>query len=277
MVAACDLDKKHLQSGGGHHQPEVRQQGLQGVSRLSRNAGARRHRRGDDRHSRSVARHRGHRSGQPQEGHLRREAAGPHHRRAAGHRESGREEQRHLADRFVAALGAQFSQGRGDRPQRPHRHGDARRSGPARRPSRLSRHGAGAAEETRCRIHPGQNHQPGADRAGHAGLGSCRDRAAAGFRLRPLDRPVEDGALHRAARLPELALELQHRRRPVDSTGSATTATSPTGDWASIPAARRKWKATASFRQPNAVWNTATKYTVNCIYRKEVTQLRRWT
>jgi len=58
-----------------------------------------------------------------------------------------------------------------------------------------------------------QDHQPIANPAGNAGLGSCRHTAACGVGLRHLDWAVRDAALYRCARLPELALELQHRRR----------------------------------------------------------------
>ena len=72
---------------------------------------------------------------QEQEGHLRRETAGPHHRRAAGHRQSRAEEQAHLADRLVAAVASDLPQGGRDRPQRADRQGHARRGRPAHRPS----------------------------------------------------------------------------------------------------------------------------------------------
>ena len=55
------------------------------------------------------------------------------------------------------------------------------------------------------------------------------------------------------------------------STGSATTATSPTGDWGSTSAARLKYSVFGEFPPANAVWNVALKYTVECTYRKEVT------
>jgi len=49
--------------------------------------------------------------------------------------------------------------------------------------------------------------------------------------LRNLDRPVANGALHPGPGAYELALELQHRRRPVARLDRPPTATSRTGTW----------------------------------------------
>ena len=54
-------------------------------------------------------------------------------------------------------------------------------------------------------------------------------------------------------------------------TGSATTATSRTGAWASTSPAHPKSKATASFPPPTPYGTRRTKYLIECKYRKEVT------
>ena len=89
--------------------------------------------------------------------------------------------------------------------------------------------------------------------------------------IRYLDRPFQNGALHRRARLSELALELQHRRRPASSIGSVTTATSPTGASASTRPVLPRSKASENSQTPKPSGTRATKYTISCIYRKEVT------
>ena len=43
VVAACDMDKNHLQAGGRHHQRPLQEQGLQGLPRLPRDDGAQGH------------------------------------------------------------------------------------------------------------------------------------------------------------------------------------------------------------------------------------------
>ena len=154
-----------------HHQRAIRQQGLQRLSRLPRAAGARRYRRGDDRHSRSLARDRGHRSGQPQKGHLRREAAGAHHRRAAGHRESRREEQHHLADRFVAA----FAWRRFTKPPRSSATASSARSrtwkSACPKAITISRQRSGACSAGRPGGSARCDQLPGSDSSRHQGLG----------------------------------------------------------------------------------------------------------
>ena len=233
-------------NGRGHDQQQVRQQGLQSLPRLSRDDCARRYRRHHDRDSRSLARDRCDRGGEPEEGHLRREAAGAHDCRTAGHCAGCREEQHHLADRFVAALPAGVSQSRGDRAQRIDRDRDACGSWTAWCAVRFSEDHAGA--DGQARVAAGEDYEPCANCSGNESMGSCRHAASYGFRLRLVAWSIEDGAVHRAACVPELALELQHRRWTAARLDRASRRYCALGTWFRSIAVRRRSKDTANSR-----------------------------
>ena len=212
----------------------------------------------------------GHRCRQPQEGHLRRKAAGPHHRRAAGHRARRREEQRHLADRLLAAFAAPVPQGRGDRSQRPDRQRDARRSRPARRPSRLSRHRAGAAGQTghaarqnhRSSLRSFPERRPGTWPSPHPPPDLDYDRWIGPSRMEPYiearvyknwrwNYNTGGGQLHGLDRPPR-----RHRAL---------------GPGLRLTPARPRSRATASSRRPTRSGTRLPNTTIECLYRKEVT------
>ena len=125
VVAACDLDKAHLQAALDTVNGSYGNQDCKAYHDYREMLARDRHRRHHDCGARPLARDHRDGSGPPEEGHLRREAAGPHRCRAAGHRPRSGEEQRHLADRLLAALAAPLPQSRGDRPQRAHWRRDA--------------------------------------------------------------------------------------------------------------------------------------------------------
>ncbi len=80
--------------------------------------------------------------------------------------------------------------------------------------------------------------------------------------------PSKTGTLHRSSRLPELALELQHRRRPVAGLDR------PPRRYCALGAGIRydrpsEIEGYGEFPPANAVWNTATTYMIECKYRKE--------
>ncbi len=62
--------------------------------------------------------------------------------------------------------------------------------------------------------------------------------------------PSQNGALHRGARLSELALELQHRRRPADGLDRPSRRHRPLGPRLRLSPALPKSKATANSRPP---------------------------
>jgi hypothetical protein len=89
--------------------------------------------------------------------------------------------------------------------------------------------------------------------AGHTDFGKDEgqdqsDQAAARIGLQHVDRPLQNGPLHQMRKPFELALELQHRRRPVDGLGRAIMWTSRIGGWVLTTTALTKWRATAIFR-----------------------------
>ena len=217
---------------------------------------------------------RGHRGRQPEEGYLRRKAARPHHRRAAGHRQGRREEQHHLADRLLAALAAQFPQGGGDCPQRPHR--QRHRTSKSACPAAITTFPAPCP---RC-LHklaslPGQDHQPCPDCARHARMGSGRHRAARRPRLRHAGLARRRWSLTSSSASTRTGAGTTTPAAASCWTGSATMATSRTGAWASISTGPSESRRPRRVPAANAVWNTATKYTIECKYRKEVTRLSR--
>ena len=86
-----------------------------------------------------------------------------------------------------------------------------------------------------------------------------------------LARPFKNGALHRRPRLPELAVELQHRRRPTPRLDRPPRRHRPLGPRLRPRPDPLKSKATASFRPPTPSGTPPLKYNVECTYRKEVT------
>ena len=187
IVAACDLDKNHLQGAldkiNGHYQNQDCKAYHDYREMMARtDIDAVMLAVPDHWHALMATE-----AAKQQERHLRRKTSRPHDRRAAGDCQSRPEEQAHLADRFLAAFPGALSQSRRDRAQRPDRQSHPRRSRPALRPHGFRPHG----RQDECHRAPGV------------------------FRLRFLDRPFANGTLHRRPRAHELALELQHRRRPV--------------------------------------------------------------
>ena len=135
---------------------------------------------------------------------------------------------------------APVPQGGRDRPQRPHRQDHPRRS-------RLPCH--------RLRGHPALLAKlpvrPRTQGHGQIVPGSPdRNRVTPSARLDFLDRPLPDGALHQGSRPHELALELQHRRRPVARLDRPPLRHRPLGPGHATTAAPPRSKATASSRPP---------------------------
>ncbi len=112
---------------------------------------------------------------------------------------------------------------------------------------------------------PAGNHD-----SGHTGQFMSPTASAAGAGLQHLDRPFQNDALYPRPDSQELALELQHRRRPIDGLGRASLRHRALGLVASTTPVRSRSKARASFRRADAVWNTATKYRIELKYPGDI-------
>ena len=216
--------------------------------RLPRIAGARRHRRHHDRHSRSLARHRRHggrrTARRTSTARSRWPAPSPNSRpSSAPSQKNNIIWQTGSWQRSLPAI----SQGGGDRSQRPHRQRDARRSRIARRPPRFPQHRAGLLKKLSADL-PDKITGPVADRAGNASVGSRRHAIR-----RRISTTTRGSALRRwspTSKRASIRTGAGTTTPAADScwTGSATTATSRTGAWASISPGRPKFKATANSR-----------------------------
>ena len=87
-----------------------------------------------------------------------------------------------------------------------------------------------------------------------------------------LDRPLQDGAVHRGPRPHELALELQHRRRPVAGLDRPPLRHRPLGHGLDT-GGPSEIEGTGEFPPSDAVWNTCTKYRIELKYPKDITMI----
>ena len=116
--------------------------------------------------------------------------------------------------------------------------------------------------------------------AGHTDFAGTKDkmqvtRAARRTGLRNVDRPRADGALHRRPRAQELALELQHRRRPVARLDRPPLRHRALGHGLRQHRPGRDETHPAEFPPEDAVWNTATKYHAEGTYANGIKMIIR--
>ncbi len=91
--------------------------------------------------------------------------------------------------------------------------------------------------------------------------------------LRQVDRALPNGAVHPGSRAHELALELQHRRRPVARLDRPSLRHRALGDGHGHTTAHRRSKATASSRPPMPSGTPAPSTASNCKYPKDITMI----